>query len=132
MYKFIVAFESAPFYGDTLSEPEEGSSAPLSGVRVAGDVEGQLGDCFLWLFTYSDGQWYLSGSIEPLQDGSFELDSGQLGVKEEKGKTFSLRIVAVDEAGSEKIANKKPNSDGDVSFPSRPGQLMVQRQVKRI
>jgi hypothetical protein len=103
----------------------------MKGVRVAGNVEGQLGNCVLWLFTHTDGVWYVAGPIETFHDKSFERHSGPLGIKGQKGKKFSLRIVAVEETRSDEIANMKPNPDGDVKFSSRPGPLMAQRQVKR-
>lgn len=120
----------APF-SVTLSAPNDGATAPLPGTRVSGAVKGDLGDSALWLFTYSDARWYLTGSIEPSIDGSFEMDSGQLGEKNENGKIFRLEVLATAHAGTQKITDKHANSDGDVAFRSRPGQLAAKVRVKR-
>jgi hypothetical protein len=114
----------------TLHEPEDGATAPLGGTRVSGAVKGDIGDSTLWLFIYSDGGWYLTKPFDPAIDGSFEVDSGQVGEQNEKGKVFRLEVLVTDPGGTQKINRRQ--ADGDVVFQSRPGHLAAKTRITRV
>lgn len=115
----------------TLSKPAEGAVVPLTGTTIAGVVRGDLGDNTLWLFTFSDGAWYLDRVISPKLDESFQVPSGQVGIQEEAGKTFRFEVVMATPAQAAIINHQAPDQNGDVVFPARPGKQVASRVVTR-
>jgi len=62
----------------------------------------------------------------------FELGTGGIGTKEEKGKRFRLEILAADPVASDRIKGKRQDKSGDVVFYSRPAPRVAETEVDRI
>jgi hypothetical protein len=115
----------------TLKLPVDKTRAIEAGTTVSGTVRGDLGTSTLWLFTWSDGAWYRQQQIAVAPDQSFQADSGQLGVAQDAGKTFTLGIFLANSNQTKTIKSAQKNADGDVVFSRPPGLMMASRVVVR-
>jgi hypothetical protein len=114
-----------------LKLPVNKSRVSLAGTTVSGAVRGDLGDSTLWLFTWSDGAWYLDQQIDVAPDQSFQTQSGQLGVAADAGKAFTFGVFRADKTQTKAIGNAHRNAEGDVVLRQPPGVMMVSRVVVR-
>jgi hypothetical protein len=116
----------------TLTEPSPGKRVPLAGTSVQGKIEGDLGDNELWLFVYAPDKHlhYLTGPLTVL-DTTFGGSTGQLGSKDpaEVGLPYRVEIVVADPDASKAIAEKRPNREDDIAFPSLPAGTVVVAKV---
>jgi hypothetical protein len=111
--------------------PIVNTKVPWAGTVVSGAVLGDLGRSPLWLFTWSDGKWYLNQRIEIEPDQSFSLHTGQVGETQDAGKNFTLGIFETNSEQSRVIKSAPRDSNGDITFDQPPGKMMASRKIVR-